>query len=264
MSIALGNNRLEQVSNGFLRMNKMSPYNLSPILDSGDRTMMRVVVKEERENENLRSCSSSSSSIGMNSDDENEEEINEEEEVQSKLKNTPFDSAVDALEQALPIRRGISKFYNGKSKSFASLGDAACSSIKEITKPENSYSRKRKNLLAYNLLYDQGRGRTSLLKSSGIGGGIAKRPTNSSRNTFAFAVAMNNCETSIDEDGQIPETNGRNNMRNPSVSPQSPLPPPWRSFSLADLQHCAVSASVVNSNLSSSLMGKRTNSDEVS
>ncbi|XP_021744151.1 uncharacterized protein LOC110710190 [Chenopodium quinoa] len=264
MSIALGNNRVEHISSGYLRRsNKMSPpYNLPSILDSGDRAAIRVVVKEEERENGFSDPCSSSSSIGMNSDDE---EIDEENEVESKLNNTSFDSAVDALEQALPIRRGISNFYNGKSKSFASLADAACTSIKEITKPENAYSRKRKNLLAYNLLCDNGR--TSLFKvGSGIGGGIAKRPTNSSRSTLALAVAMKNCESHADEDGPVTETNGRSEAKNTSPSsPLSPLPPaPWRSFSLADLQHCAVSASVVNSNLSSPLIGKRNKHDEVS
>lgn len=269
MSIALGNNCMEQVSGGFLRRSKMvPPYDLPPVLDSGDRGVVRVVVEEEeeeeRENGCFEACSSSSSSIGMNSDvDVDDDEEDEENEAESKFKNNPFDSAVDALEQALPIRRGISNFYNGKSKSFASLTDAACSSIKEISKPENAYSRKRKNLLAYSLLCDKGR--SSSLNGSRIGGSIAKRPTNSSRSTFALAVAMNNCEASVDESGQVPETNGRNHARDTSPSsPLSPLPPPWRSFSLADLQHCAVSASVVNSNLSSPLMRKRTKPDQVS
>lgn len=245
---------------------KMGAYNRS-ILDPRDRGLVRVVKEEERENGSSANlpCSSSSSSIGKNSDDDEDEKDDEEDEVESKLKNSPFDSAVDALEQALPIRRGISNFYNGKSKSFASLADAACSSsIKEITKPENAYSRKRKNLMAYSLLYDKGR--TSMHKSPGIGGGITKRPIHSSRSSLALAVAMNNCDNYIDENGSSPETNSSDNSRTPSLSPpSSPLPPPpWRSFSLADLQHCAVSASSLNSNLSSPLMGKRTKHDEVS
>lgn len=112
MSIALGNNRVEQISGGFLRRNnKMQPpYNLPPILDSGDRMVVRVVDKEERENGYLDPCSSSSSSsIGTNSDDE----IDEENEAESKLKNTSFDSAVDALEKALPIRYIIFFFIWG-------------------------------------------------------------------------------------------------------------------------------------------------------
>jgi hypothetical protein len=52
-------------------------------------------------------------------------------------------------------RRSISKFYNGKSKSFACLKEAITfsGSAKDITKAENAYSRKRKNLLAYSIMY---------------------------------------------------------------------------------------------------------------
>ncbi|KAH7852199.1 hypothetical protein Vadar_021738 [Vaccinium darrowii] len=55
-------------------------------------------------------------------------------------------------------RRGISKFYGGKSKSFTSLADVvSCSSIKEIVKPEDAYTRKHKNLLAHGALWDKNR-----------------------------------------------------------------------------------------------------------
>ncbi|KAK9699695.1 hypothetical protein RND81_08G189700 [Saponaria officinalis] len=251
MSIMLDNHMMDQVviSGGFLRRSKITPA----IMNGGDRAMVRVVVTEERENGLVPDLcsSSSSSSIGMNSDDDHDDD----DEIESKLeKNSPFNSAVDALEQALPMRRGISNFYCGKSKSFASLGDAACSSIKDITKPENAYSRKRKNLLANSIFNDKGR--TPPLKISVIGGGIEKRSTNTNRSTLAVAVAMKNHENS----------NERQNSKTPSISPpSSPVPPPpWRSFSLVDLQHCAVSASTLNSNLCSSFMGKRTKRDEVS
>lgn len=266
MSIALENNRIDGVSkNGFFRRNnnKMLQCNLG-FLDRGDRPMMMRV---ERENRQSDVCStSSSSSIGENSDDDEEKQDcgEENEEVQSKLKENPFDSAIGALEQALPIRRGISKFYNGKSKSFASLGDATCSSIKEITKPENAYTRKRKNLLAYSLLYDKG-GRASVLKTPGIGGGIAKRPIPSSRSTLGLAVAMGHYnDSACDENG--PSLERSESPRTPSASPpESPLhPSSWRSFSLVDLQHCGVSVSGVKSNLGYQLMmGKRTKTEEV-
>uniref|UniRef100_A0A7C8Z0B0 Uncharacterized protein n=1 Tax=Opuntia streptacantha TaxID=393608 RepID=A0A7C8Z0B0_OPUST len=105
MSIALDNNRIERVSGGgFLGRSKMAPCNL-PILDPEDRGLVRVLVKEEREDGSLDHCSSASSSIGKNSDEEGGGgDENDEDEVQSKLKSSTFDSAVDALEQALPIR----------------------------------------------------------------------------------------------------------------------------------------------------------------
>ncbi|KAH9605571.1 hypothetical protein KSS87_019463 [Heliosperma pusillum] len=194
--------------------------------------------------------SSSSSSIGINSDDEDHDldRDDEEEEVESKLKNSPFNSAIEALEQALPIRRGISNFYNGKSKSFTSLADTSTSSVKDLTKPENAYTRKRKSILAYSFLYDKGR--TSTPKSPRLGVGISKKSNNASRTSLALAVAIKNCK------------GGGNDSRLPSPSPRSSSipPPPWRSFSLADLQQCAVRASALNTNL----MGKRTKHDEIS
>ena len=90
MSIALESNRIE---GEFLRQNQILRF-----VDSGDRPMMR-------ENGHSESCYfSSSSSIGKNNDDLEQGCRDEDEEVQSKLKKTSFDSAVDALEQALPIR----------------------------------------------------------------------------------------------------------------------------------------------------------------
>lgn len=100
-------------------------------------------VKEEVE-------SSSSSSIGENSESFGSagSVLAGEEEVESDFK--PFDG-MDSLEEALPIRRGISNFYRGKSKSFTSLAEAvSCPSIKDISKQENAYTRKRRNLLASN------------------------------------------------------------------------------------------------------------------
>ncbi|KAH6761381.1 hypothetical protein C2S51_018330 [Perilla frutescens var. frutescens] len=122
-------------------------------------------------------------------------------------------------------KRGISRFYNDKSKSFASLADASSSTtIKEIVKPENAYMRKRRNLLASNLGWDKTR--SSPLR--GNGGGIAKRVTSSSRTTLALAVAMNNSESECSYAGG-------------SSSPRKEFCP-WRSFSLADLQQCAAVA----------------------
>ncbi|KAL9249468.1 OXIDATIVE STRESS 3 LIKE 1-like protein [Drosera capensis] len=183
--------------------------------------------------------SASSSSIGKNSDDlvGKEDEEDGDGEVQSSLKSS-FDEAVDALEEALPIRKGISKFYNGKSKSFATLSEAStCSSIKDITKPENAYSRKRKNLLAHSILWDK-KPSPSFLRSPC--GGISKRTTNSSRNTLAFAVTMG---ASIDE--TRPHSGSGWTGFSPPFSPSSSPPPfsrggaAWRSFSVADLRHCS-------------------------
>ncbi|GJX25723.1 hypothetical protein Tco_0232019 [Tanacetum coccineum] len=50
---------------------------------------------------------------------------------------------------------GKSKFYDGKSKSYGSLADAAkVSSIQDIVKKEDAYSRKRKNMIAHTVLLE--------------------------------------------------------------------------------------------------------------
>lgn len=112
----------------------------------------------------LPASACSSSSIGGDSDECSPPGKGEEEgdgEVQSAYAGGGGGeeggglAGLEALEEALPIRRSISKFYNGKSKSFACLKEAITfsGSAKDITKPENAYSRKRKNLLAYTIIY---------------------------------------------------------------------------------------------------------------
>lgn len=142
-------------------------------------------------------------------------------------------------------RRGMSRFFNGKSKSFTSLTDASSSSsINEIAKPENAYSRRRRNLLAFNLVSDKNR--SFQLKSNG---GVSKRSTNTSRTTLALAVALNSPRSHEAEDNSDSSPNliSRLSPHHPqfrqsqwnglSSSPRGNFST-WRSFSFADLQHC--------------------------
>ncbi|CAH8300768.1 unnamed protein product [Eruca vesicaria subsp. sativa] len=90
------------------------------------------------------SLSSSSSPVSKNSDDEGGEN-----KAESPYKG-PLDM-MESLEEVLPIRRGISKFYNGKSKSFMNLNEAESLSMKDLGRPDNLYSRRRRNLLSHRL-----------------------------------------------------------------------------------------------------------------
>ncbi|PKU65618.1 uncharacterized protein LOC110109132 isoform X1 [Dendrobium catenatum] len=122
----------------------------------------------------LTASVSRSSSIGRNSDCSLAGgEEGGEAEVQSSYKG-PLET-MDALEDSLPIRRGISNFYCGKSKSFAVLSDAMAklSSAKELGKPENPYSRKRKKLLPLTSRWEVG-------ECDRSSGGSKKRQANSS------------------------------------------------------------------------------------
>ncbi|CAD5186811.1 unnamed protein product [Musa acuminata subsp. malaccensis] len=103
--------------------------------------------------------SCSSSSIGQDSDNvaggsASEGEESRETEMESGSKG-PLDT-LEALEESLPMRRGLSGFYAGRSRSFQNLTDAeACSSAGEIGKPENAYTRKRRNQLASSIVQEK-------------------------------------------------------------------------------------------------------------
>ncbi|XP_058206522.1 protein OXIDATIVE STRESS 3 LIKE 1-like [Rhododendron vialii] len=205
---------------------------------------------------------SSSSSIGRNSDSSDGDGDSGEVEVQSPCKG-PLD-CLDALEEVLPVKRGMSKFYCGKSKSFTSLGDAtSCSTIKEIVKPENAYTRKRKNLLAHRTFWDK----NCNFPPRSNSGGISKRPFNSIRSTLALGMNMSSSYENINNISNNNSDSSSSNSNSNSSSPKrcrpplypdskrppvnessSPAPSPpgqnlpsWRSFSLSDLQ-CAAAA----------------------
>lgn len=213
---------------------------------AGDRRFPSGV--EERE-EGLDSCSSSS--IGRNSDasgGSSEGEDSGETEVQSSYKG-PLET-MDALEDVLVVKKSISKFYNGKSKSFTSLADvSASSSVKDLAKPENAYAKKRKNLLAYSNFWDKNR--NCPWRSNA--GGISKRPLISSRSTLALAVTMSssesgnycedsNCSSNLSSSHSPslpplhPQAKKSSNNAPSSSPPSQQKFPPWRSFSLSDLQ----------------------------
>ncbi|KAG8049750.1 hypothetical protein GUJ93_ZPchr0009g1045 [Zizania palustris] len=113
------------------------------------------IEEEEEEEEEVLTESSSlgapspspaSSSIGENSSSEAGGE--EEEEVESKLKQEVGIGCLDALEDSLPIKRGLSNFYAGKSKSFTSLASTAAAA-NELAKPENPFNKRRRILATW-------------------------------------------------------------------------------------------------------------------
>ncbi|GJS25688.1 hypothetical protein Tco_0454320 [Tanacetum coccineum] len=191
--------------------------------------------------------SSSSSSIGNNSDasdgggDSDDDDVSGG-EVQSLFKGSL--NNLSDLENALPLKRGISTFYAGKSKSYTSLADAVSApSIQDIVKPEDAYNRKRKNMLAHTVLLDKPR--NFAFKS-----GISKRINN---NHGSSAVGESS-SLSSSPSGNLPPLPARpKRLPTKESFPSSPRTfcSPWRSLSLSDLQHAAGS--------SSSVMGSRGN-----
>lgn len=149
-------------------------------------------------------------------------------------------------------RRGISKFYDGKSKSFTSLADAGSTpSVKDIAKPENAYTRRRRNLMWE-------KSRNYPLRSNN--GGISKRTTiSSSRSTVTLAFAINyDSNSSCASEDSFSSSNPRSPPPLPPLHPQnwacssstassSPMQHGFSScwsFSLADIQNCSTAATV--------------------
>ncbi|KAG0503661.1 hypothetical protein HPP92_003733 [Vanilla planifolia] len=201
MSIAL------QSGSGFLRGIGFVPINESEEfkrLDPIKPSQNPEGAEGAEDSVSSSSFSSCSSSIGKDSDAEGSDEEEENGEVQSKYKG-PLEG-MTSLEESLPIRRGISSFYAGKSKSFTSLSEAISSSVcsKDLGKTENAYSRRRKTALALKVSWDKPY--SSVLRSSRIG--ITKKSPTPTRSTLAIAVAM-------------------------SSSPRPPLPPSVRSTTTA-------------------------------
>nr|CAK26793.1 hypothetical protein [Sporobolus stapfianus] len=211
----------------------------------------------------------SSSSIGKDSD-ECTPPGKEDEEVQSAYMGEKGGAGeegglvgLEALEEALPIRRSISKFYSGKSKSFSCLKEAVTSSgsAKDISKAENAYSRKRKNLLVYSIMYENS---NETATAEVFETGPPKRPSSLSRSslvTMASSSSRSSSSFSI-EDNQLHEQLHYPCSPDHSENcgpPKSPIPPPascayrtpsapmtaMRSFSMMDLPGLHSSSSSV-------------------
>lgn len=206
--------------------------------------------EEKKVNTYGSTSSSTTSSIGKNSDLSSGEKSVEnsgdstDHEVQSPYKG-PL-NAMEALEEVLPIRRGISRFYNGKSKSFASLADASSTtSMKELAKPENAYMRRRRNLLASSscLGWEKNRSSSSSSSSSFLksnGGGVSKKVVTTTTATANRTTALAMAVVTMSSGGGGDSSGGGNNIG--KCSAYSRLNPnnlaPWRSYSLVDLQQC--------------------------
>ncbi|KAJ0798046.1 hypothetical protein HanPI659440_Chr04g0180561 [Helianthus annuus] len=171
-------------------------------------------VKEEED-------SSASSSIGNNSDDDSGDGDGE---VQSNGNGDGLLNGFSDLEKVLPIKRGISTFYAGKSKSYGSLADAvSVPTIQDIVKPEDAYSRKRKNMLAHQALFDK----------SGESDGMAKKLARNGHESADQSALGSMAGRALPP---LPCNNRKSSTNESSSSPRMYMSSPWRSLSLSDLQ----------------------------
>ncbi|CAE6006605.1 unnamed protein product [Arabidopsis arenosa] len=118
------------------------------LADESGRGGSQIGIGLRMSNNNSKSpeeSSDSSSSIGESS--ENEEE--EEDDAVSCQRGT-LDMFGSSLEDSLPIKRGLSNHYVGKSKSFGNLMEAA-STAKDLEKVENPFNKRRRLVIANKL-----------------------------------------------------------------------------------------------------------------
>ncbi|XP_040376231.1 uncharacterized protein LOC107303558 [Oryza brachyantha] len=194
----------------------------------------------------------SSSSVGRDSDSpaaaakwewDGEEVEGGDGEVQSSYRG-PFDT-MDALQEALPFRKGVSKLYNGKSGSFAKHEDSMIPSPPEkgLPKPENPSPRKRKGLLPFSFKWGKPQNKEVFPED------VVISPTNCRRMTLSPAATSSSGSNSGSDDEQYrsPKLHTRQPLRRPSnalgvfASPPAPRPPQvlsahMRSHSMLDLQ----------------------------
>ncbi|BAS81194.1 protein OXIDATIVE STRESS 3 LIKE 1 [Oryza sativa Japonica Group] len=206
----------------------------------------------------------SSSSVGRDSDSpaaaakwewDGEEVEGGDGEVQSSYKG-PFDT-MDALQEALPFRKGVCKFYNGKSGSFAKLQDSVIPSPpeKSLPKPENPSPRKRKGLLPFSFKWGKPQNKEVFPEDD-----VIISPTNCRRMTLSPAATSSSGSNSgsDDEHYRSPKLHTRQPLRRPSnaamgvfASPPAPRPPQvlsahMRSHSMLDLQDVTESTAMVS------------------
>lgn len=109
---------------------------------------------EEYEDNIDGSFFSSSSSDSDVSNDNSSLELSESDSFEDVTSPTSSSSLNDmsSLFQQLPIKRGLSKFYQGKSQSFTSLKNVQ--SLEDLVKPESPYNKKLKSCKSYGGFYE--------------------------------------------------------------------------------------------------------------
>ncbi|KAK3159265.1 hypothetical protein QOZ80_2AG0147960 [Eleusine coracana subsp. coracana] len=204
-----------------------------------------------------------SSSVGRDSDSpaaaakwewDGEEVEDGDSEVQSSYKGSPFDT-LDALQEALPFRKEVCKFYNGKSGSFGRLPDTVIPSPpqKNLPKPETPSPRKRKGLLPFTFKWGKLQHKEEVFPED-----IVDSPTNCRRMTLSSVASSSSGSNSGSDDEHYvsQKPSSRRSHRRPSkamdvfASPPAPRPPQlnpvhMRSQSMLELQDVTDSTALV-------------------
>ncbi|XAR73621.1 hypothetical protein NMG60_11007656 [Bertholletia excelsa] len=117
---------------------------------------------------------SSSSSSEVSSTLSSESELGDGDDADEATSPGPLQDMSSLMEQ-LPIKRGLSKFFHGKSQSFTTLSNVR--SLEDLAKPENPYNKKLKSCKSYGGLLSQSQGSEGQLpRTSSSQRLISKKP----------------------------------------------------------------------------------------
>ncbi|XP_047160488.1 protein OXIDATIVE STRESS 3 LIKE 2-like [Vigna umbellata] len=141
------------------------------------------------------SYSSTSPSVSEISSGSSSLECDSFEEVTSPPSSSPSSSSADhrqlvvvpdplsdmsSIFQQLPIKRGLSKFYQGKSQSFTSLTNVR--SLEDLAKPEKPYNKRLKSCKSYG---------GGLAENEGVSRAVSKRGMMHSASSRASCSSLN-------------------------------------------------------------------------
>ncbi|KAK9106437.1 hypothetical protein Syun_022448 [Stephania yunnanensis] len=99
-------------------------------------------------------------------------------------KGGPLDEMSSLMHQ-LPFKRGLSKFYPGKSQSFTSLSNVR--SLEDLAKPENPYNKRLKSCRSYGGFFISENQHQK--QSKAFSRAIAKKSSSSSRVTSCSSLS---------------------------------------------------------------------------
>jgi len=137
---------------------QMKPLNSRGTMDESDSLSYSISSSASSEDiEDSVSCTSSDSSSSLSSS--------------SSEGDGPL-YEVNSLRASLPFKRGLSKFFGGKSQSFTSLADVKC--LDDLAKPDNPYRKKIKSSHSYDDRIDVPRS----FPPQSSSGSISKSPHN--------------------------------------------------------------------------------------
>ncbi|XP_050220019.1 KID-containing protein 1-like [Mercurialis annua] len=98
------------------------------------------------EDEDDDTSTDGSSSIG----DPDDSDLDDDDEADSGGSIKGALGSLDSLEDSLPIKRGLSNHFAGKSKSFTNLSEVLIgeTTVKDLVKTENPFNKRRRVLMA--------------------------------------------------------------------------------------------------------------------